>query len=63
MSLLWWICAGLSPLRLGVQTALESPPACEPQSNVSIENAVRRRKGFIRTLTLALQERVQGGSR
>eukprot|EP00969_Alexandrium_andersonii_P078554 3463843-Alexandrium_andersonii.AAC.1 len=31
--------------RPGVQTVLESPPACEPQTNGAIENAVRQLKG------------------
>eukprot|EP00969_Alexandrium_andersonii_P260550 11519630-Alexandrium_andersonii.AAC.1 len=30
--------------RLGVQTVQESPPAYEPQSNGSVENAVRQLK-------------------
>eukprot|EP00969_Alexandrium_andersonii_P291868 12899498-Alexandrium_andersonii.AAC.1 len=46
--------------QLGVQTVLESPPAHEPQANSAIENAVRQLKGLIRTLMLALQERIQG---
>eukprot|EP00969_Alexandrium_andersonii_P049691 2180956-Alexandrium_andersonii.AAC.1 len=47
-------------VRLGVQIVLESPPACEPQANGAIENAVRQLKGLIRTLMLALQEQIQG---
>eukprot|EP00969_Alexandrium_andersonii_P100196 4419938-Alexandrium_andersonii.AAC.1 len=38
----------------------ESPPAYEPQSNGSVENAVRQLTGLIHTLMLALQERIQG---
>ena len=48
--------------RLGVQTVLESPPAHEPQANGAVENAVRQLKGLIRTLMLALQERIQGAA-
>eukprot|EP00969_Alexandrium_andersonii_P343475 15182033-Alexandrium_andersonii.AAC.1 len=37
-----------------------APPAHEPQSNGSVENALKQLKGLIRTLMLALQARIQG---
>ena len=45
---------------LGLQVVEESPPAYEPQSNGSVENAVKQVKGLTRTLMLALQERIKG---
>ena len=46
--------------KLGIQVVQEAPPAREPQSNGSVENAVKQVKGMIRTLMLALQARIQG---
>eukprot|EP00969_Alexandrium_andersonii_P341321 15087348-Alexandrium_andersonii.AAC.1 len=60
MSLRCWTCGGRWPSACGVQTVQESPPAYEPQSNGSVENAVRQLKGLIRILMLALQERIKG---
>ena len=42
------------------QVLLEAPPAYEPQSNGSVENAVQQVKGMVRTLMLALEARIQG---
>ena len=46
--------------KLGMQVVQEAPPAYEPQSNGSVENAVKQVKGMVRTLMLALQARIQG---
>ena len=46
--------------KLGIQVVQEAPPAREPQSNGSVENAVKQVKGMNRTLMLALQARIQG---
>eukprot|EP00969_Alexandrium_andersonii_P316005 13961967-Alexandrium_andersonii.AAC.1 len=46
--------------KLGLQVASDAPPAHEPQSNGSVENAVKQLKGLVRALVLALQARIQG---
>eukprot|EP00969_Alexandrium_andersonii_P278760 12320175-Alexandrium_andersonii.AAC.1 len=45
MSLRCWICDVRWQSAFGVQTAQQSPPAYEPQSNGSVENAVRQLRG------------------
>eukprot|EP00969_Alexandrium_andersonii_P106304 4690255-Alexandrium_andersonii.AAC.1 len=60
MSLRGWTCDGPSPSALGCRLCRSRPPAYEPQSNSSVENAVRQLKGLTRALMLALQERIQG---
>eukprot|EP00969_Alexandrium_andersonii_P089179 3936567-Alexandrium_andersonii.AAC.1 len=54
-----WACAGLSPSAWACRLC-SSRCAYEPQSNGSTENAARQFKGLLRTLLLALQERIQG---
>ena len=44
--------------KLGIQSVPEQPPAYEPQSNGAIECGVRQFKGLLRTLCLALEERI-----
>eukprot|EP00969_Alexandrium_andersonii_P209242 9240484-Alexandrium_andersonii.AAC.1 len=46
--------------KLGLQAVMEAPPAHEPQSNGSVENAVEELKGLVCALMLALQARIQG---
>merc|ERR1711884_344892 len=45
---------------LGLQAIPEHTPARDPQSNGAIENGVKLCKGMLRTLYLALEERLQG---
>ena len=44
--------------KLGIQSVPEQPPAYEPQSNGAIECGVRQFKGLLRTLCLALEDRI-----
>ena len=46
--------------KLSCQAIIEAPPLDEPQSNGSVENAVKLVKGMVRTLMLALEARIQG---
>eukprot|EP00969_Alexandrium_andersonii_P251163 11101138-Alexandrium_andersonii.AAC.1 len=43
-----------------LQVTLEHLPAYEPQANGLVENAAGQLTGLVRTLMLALQERIQG---